>query len=172
MEIKGNFFFISRAPQAIAEERHFKMYWPSGPQRLYSLTLASNYATRVDAYKAYEYVIRRMPGGHFTYVRDLSKRGKYHIHGIMKFDYNFSFQNLMDSRNVYNRYDQRFDIHIKYDELDLDHFQNFAHYMYTKGTVIRTNEQLRGGSSFQEVPECCIPIVEVKTVYRSINIPL
>ncbi len=160
-----------RAPQAVAEERQFRALWPSGPQTLYSLTLSSNHATHDDAYQAYDYVISRLPQCEFFYVHDLSVRGKRHIHGIAKFKYEFNYRNLMDARSIssFIPYPVRYDIHIKYDLLEYNHFDNFRWYMIEKETPILNNNNV---SPIHSPPVTCIPQVIVKKRYKSVTILL
>ncbi len=157
----------SRAPQALAEERQLTNLWPSGPNRLYSLTLSANHATHKDAFNAYNYVIHNLPEGQFYYTIELSKRGKYHIHGLIKFKYSFSYKNLMASRSTPSQiYPCRYDIHIRYDELDEDHLKNWVKYMQKQSTDIHIGKSI----PLMTPIVSCIPIIRIKTMYKTVTI--
>ncbi len=163
-------FLGIRGNRECVTARQLNLLWPSRPKTLYSITLSSNHATHLDAYEAYEYVISRFPTGEFYYIHERSPRGKYHIHGIVQFKYNFSYRNLMASRSTESKvYPHRYDIHIRFDELDKQHFENYIKYM-TKAPsapIIRDAAQLQ--VSYKPV-RSCIPVVQIKTYYRKIVI--
>ncbi len=138
--------------------------WPSRPKHLYSLTLSSNYAKSLDSINAYNYVINNLPEGIFYYTLEKSKNNKYHIHGIMKFKYIFDHRRLMRSISVPSvgtSLPCQYDIHIRYDELDEDHYLNFQTYMQKQNKVIYSRASTPSVRSF----ESCIPIVKVRIYY-------
>ena len=163
-----------RAPQAIVEERQLTSLWPSRPQRLYSLTISANKAKYKDAYDAYNYIITRLPEGEFYYTHEVSRRGKFHVHGIIKFKYDFDHKQLMDSRRTPTQWSNtRYDIHIRYNELDRAHFMNYIRYMFKdEDNQIRFDalKDRRDVKYFSDSPETCIPIVQIKQYYKQVTI--
>lgn len=144
--------------------------------RLYALTLSSNYATDTSAYKAYLYVIERLPYSTFTWIREISKNGKHHIHGILQLKYKFNYNSLMSSTTTMSsKYGPpyKFDIHLHYDELKtLKEIRKWIHYMYSENPkhyyqcspdpdLIRVHK----------IPKSIIPQYQLRTYTAAIKIP-
>ncbi len=139
-------------------------------RRIYSLTLSSNLAKSRDAYKAYKYIICQLPMGHFMYVHEISKYGKYHVHGIMEFTYDFNFSNLMLSRETRDGWS--YDVHIRYDELatiyDLREWFGYCSKLSSKWRQIDlVSQELR---PYRKFPKTCIRECKWSTRYKKLII--
>ncbi len=136
------------------------------PRRNYAITLSCNQATHKHAYDQYVYVIKNFPTGTFDYVKERSKNGKYHIHGLMKFDYNFNYLELMDSRRT--EHDNQFDIHIWYKQLLTDDdYRNYQNYCskYSNDWITQKTDpgQIRDGT----IPSGPIPEIQICQYYKN-----
>ncbi len=95
--------------------------------RQFAITLSSNHAKRATAYSQYFWVIQRLPSGVFDFVREKSKNGKYHIHGILSLASPFDYKVLMDAKTTEK--DLQYDIHIWYKKLEtLDDYKKYSSY--------------------------------------------
>ncbi len=136
----------------------------------YAITLSSNYARHKNAYKAYKYVIKRFPEGTFKYIHELSKNGKYHVHGIMVFKYKFNFINLKKSLETSNG--RQFDIHVHYEKIGT--YADEAEWYTYSGKLDpawKTHTIDSNHITFGKSPDTCIPEVTVNRVYKTVYIP-
>ncbi len=138
--------------------------------KLYALTISSNYATHKNAYKAYKYIIRQMPEGCFNYIHEVSKNGKYHIHGIMDFKYKFNFFNL--KKSLVTECGRQFDIHLQYRQIpsieDEVYWYNYSSKNNPQWKIYNCVPEEVG---VQKIPVTCIPqIIEYRTE-KAVRIP-
>ncbi len=138
--------------------------------RIYALTLSSNYARRKNAYKAYKYVIKQLPTGTFKYVHEKSENGKYHVHGIMDFKYSFNYKNLQES--LVTSDGRSFDIHIQYQKIgsyiDLIDWHNYSSKHQPIWKEYSSDPEQCGS---QKIPISCIPEIQKTTYTKSVYIP-
>ncbi len=141
--------------------------------KAYGITLSSNHAIDRSSCAVYKYIIHEFPESHFYYVKERSKAGKHHIHGIIYLKYSFDYRRLMASKKLTRNYE--YDVHIKYDHLktDLDVIK-WIHYMlkdrpkyYHKKVLLEQNLREFLGPPAPN----SIPIVRVFTYSPKIHIP-
>ncbi len=138
--------------------------------RIYALTLSSNHARHVNAYKAYRHVIRQLPTGTFKYVREISRYNKYHIHGIMSFKYKFNYFNLKEALVTSDGFG--FDIHIEYKKISTVEDYN-EWFNYSSKHRPRWREHLCDDENIGvlNIPKTCIPEVKLIQVVKPLRIP-
>ncbi len=143
---------------------------PLGTKEVYALTLSSNYAKEKNSKKTYKYIIKQFPTGTYKYTYELSKYGKYHVHGIMQFKYKFDYVNLMQSKNTVENY--QYDVHIRYDKItDTDNLDYWSSYANKQGNKIRTHNCDSSQTKITNIPDTCIPQVIKKVIYKKMTIP-
>lgn len=136
-------------------------------QRIYSITLASNHAMHKNAYRAYKYTIKQFPTGIFNYIHEKSENGKYHIHGIMTFQYRFDHHLLMSSRKTEEG--RQFDIHIQYQLISTnDDYLNWYNYSSKHNPQWK---QCVTPKQVGSIPFTCIPQATIITLEKEITIP-
>ncbi len=138
--------------------------------RIYALTFSSNCATHKNAYDQYEYVIAQLPKGTFNYVYEKSGKGKYHVHGIMRFKQKFNYFNLKES--LVTRDGRQFDIHIQYKmvQSDEDHARWYL-YCSKQEPQWRTKTIDPEDIVVKKIPIGCIPEVTLIQVVKPLRIP-
>ncbi len=141
------------------------------PSRVYQLTFSSNHAKRKNAFKAYKYVIRQLPTGDFFYTHEVSKYGKYHIHGTMYFKYKFDYIGLTKSKCTQDGFE--FDVHIDYKRIDdPTHIEDWLAYS-EKNSSNRKYFQCDPGACLPlvKIPESCIPQIKKIVMEKPMAIP-
>ncbi len=143
-----------------------------GPKayHLYALTISSNYATSKTAYKSYQYVINQLPSSTFTWIREISKHGKHHIHGILKLKYKFDYLRLKSSLQTEVPFS--YDMHLHYDALKTHtSIKKWTNYMYSElPKVLYTQDINMETSPWVKIPKTCIPEVKLRVQYKNIKI--
>ncbi len=126
------------------------------------ITLSCNTARDNSCWAIYDYVIAHLPECKFKYVREISKNGKYHVHGIAVFANKFDYLGLMRSRDC-GPNDCFYDVHIHYSKyVDTGDWER---YMYKDNPlVVRSNKDIPFMLIWQDKsmrnPRGCIPKVQ------------
>lgn len=136
--------------------------------KTYAITISCNKATKRSAYKAYDAIISQLPCGFFFWTRELSKRKKHHIHGILILTYPFDYKRLMESKDLLDGVS--YDVHIHYSALKTEEeFSNWYKYM-TKS--IPTDLYYTETPQLMSLDiETCIPIVYTLMTDKLLHIP-
>ncbi len=136
----------------------------------YALTISSNYAVEKNSFKAYKYIIKQLPTGVFYYTHEHSRKGKYHIHGIMQFKYKFNYPNLMRAKQTEGDYS--FDVHIRYDKIiDDNSLEKWYDYITKQSQKWHKYKCNYDEIKVRKIPESCIPQVKIVTYNKSVAIP-
>lgn len=141
---------------------------------LYALTLSSNKAVERNSYRAYDWVVSQLPDSTFGYIHEVSTKGKYHVHGILRLHNKFDYQKLQDSKNTEGGF--HFDVHLHYDALETPlQIKKWINYMYSerpKHFYVFVVENAPWGeiSISRKVPKTCIPEVTIRMYVKSVSI--
>lgn len=120
----------------------------AGPY-VYALTISHNKAIDSTCNRVYGFIIDNLPNCHFTFVKEISKNGKHHIHGIANFMYRPTFEQIRDSKGPYQG------VHIRYDRLATLQDQAFF-WLYMQKTHPKQQEIVPQGS-LPPTKKSCIP---------------
>ncbi len=140
--------------------------------KVFALTLSSNHAKRKNAYKAYKYVIKQLPSGDFFYTHEISKYGKFHIHGTMYFKYPFDYIGLCRAKQTLDGLE--YDIHIDYKRIE-DHKNVKGWLAYSEKNNLKERKYFKcdpgACDPMVTVPETCIPQVRKRVIEKRVTIP-
>lgn len=131
---------------------------------LYKITLSSNYAKDSTSIDAYRYVLDNLPGTkHVT--MELSKKGKYHYHGLLHSTSSLSYSNFNQGKRTEDGYE--YDMHVRYDKIEsLEDLRIWILYLCKQQNPIETFDKKRNLGFTQNI----IPQIIKKTKYKPIKI--
>lgn len=151
---------------------------PLEAYHVYALTLSSNKAIDKTAYRAYDHVISNLPSGTFTWIREQSNRGKYHVHGLLRLKCKFNYSNLQASKVTdpigSNFTPYEYDIHLHFDEIKTSlQLKWWAKYCFSENpkkiyTITTDETQIR---RIKRLRKSCIQVVQKRTYSRGVTIP-
>lgn len=146
-----------------------------GYKRIYSFTLASNYAKSKNAMRAYKQVVRNFPSGNIWFIVEKSKYQKYHVHGVIVSSCSpFPMGKIMTksktNRTKKGMIEYQTNIrtnHLK-EEADLSRWLDYI-YKTKPGSIYRYVTEYTNNHVFDTELNTCIPLKLVMGYYKPIS---
>lgn len=131
----------------------------------YSITISSNHAKNVDSIEAYKYVLNRLIGTKVVTL-ELSKKGKYHYHGVLATTSQFRYSNWLEA--VQTESPWQYDMHIKFLPLETEEdVKKWIFYCSKDHGNVRT---FMRNLAVPKPEKTCIPEIKKVTKYKEIEI--
>lgn len=144
-----------------------------GYKRIYSFTLASNYAKNKNAMRAYKQVVRNFPSGNIWFIVEKSKYQKYHVHGVIVSScspfpmYKIMTKSKSNRTKEHGLIEYQTNIRTNHLEEEAD-LSRWLDYMYkTKPTdIYRYETEYTNNHLFDTELNTCIPLKAVRGFYK------